>query len=64
MLTVSVIDYIIMRYSDSYTLADEQNGVYSAIFDTVKDTDMAFPLEMGLMNTNNGWKVEYIYTQG
>ena len=53
-----------MRYSDSYTLADEQNGVYSAIFDTVKDTDMAFPLEMGLMNTNNGWKVEYIYTQG
>lgn len=45
--------------------AIEKDGVYYATYQfTVKDVEMIIYLDLGLIKTDNGWKVEYICLQG
>ena len=55
------LEYMVMKFPSSET----SDGIYPVVFEyAVEGIDMNMYLDLGLRETDNGWKVEYIYAQG
>lgn len=55
------LEYMVMKFPSSET----SDGIYPVVFEyVIEGVDMNMYLDLGLRETDSGWKVEYIYAQG
>lgn len=59
------LQYMVLKLPDSSNTITESDGVYAIVYQiVVNGSEMITYLDLGLKETNNGWKVEYIFLQG
>jgi len=58
-------EYMILKHIDTTFSSMDNNGIYSVVYQYVLEgIEMNFYLDLGLENTDDIWKVDYICLQG